>query len=119
MFINCSNHRSSLWCEKQLMEAHKYGEIVDISFPAVDPVCDEEEIRVMAENLVDEIIKLKPDVVMCQGEFTLTFAVVVLLKSKGIAVVAACSQRSVVEKINEDGKSERKSVFEFVKFRRY
>ncbi len=119
MFVNCSNHRSTLWCEKQLVAANEFGEVVDVSFPSVDPICDEEEIKMLARKLVDKIIKLKPDVVMCQGEFTLTYAVVNMLKEEGIVVVAACSQRSAVEKINEDGKSERISIFEFVKFRRY
>ena len=33
MFVNFSNHPSSLWSENQRKEAEKYGEIVDLKFP--------------------------------------------------------------------------------------
>ena len=37
MFVNFSNHPSSLWSENQRKEAEKYGEIVDLKFPSVNP----------------------------------------------------------------------------------
>lgn len=37
MFLNISNHKSENWSANQTSEAEKYGEIVDIPFPAVNP----------------------------------------------------------------------------------
>ena len=37
-FVNCSNHPSRLWSVMQRETAEKYGEIVDVPFPAV--ACD-------------------------------------------------------------------------------
>ncbi len=36
-FINLTNHPSTKWGADQLAAAKKYGNIVDIPFPAVDP----------------------------------------------------------------------------------
>jgi hypothetical protein len=107
------------WSEKQKNAAMQYGEIRDVPFPNVSPQADEEEVTEIAEKLVENILVLKPDCVMCQGEFTLTVKTVELLKKQGIKAVASCSERAVVETILEDGATEKKSVFEFVKFRQY
>ena len=37
MFINFSNHASTRWGVPQKQAAKKYGEIVDMQFPNVDP----------------------------------------------------------------------------------
>lgn len=114
MFLNYSNHPSDNWNIKQINEAQKYGEIVDLSFPAVDPYLDKEEIEALANNELDKILSYKPDVVLCQGEFTLSYVLINKLKEKNIKVIAACSERNVVQ---EDNK--KIVLFEFVKFREY
>ena len=119
MFINCSNHKSSDWSQKQLEAAKEYGDVVDIAFPAVDPASTAEGLSEVADRLYEEIIKHAPDCVMCQGEFTLTYAVVSRLKRAGIKTVAACSERRVEETQLEDGTTRKIAVFAFVGFREY
>ena len=114
MFLNYSNHPSNNWNIKQINEAQKYGEIVDLAFPAVDPYSDKEEIEALANNELDKILSYKPDVVLCQGEFTLSYVLINKLKENNIKVIAACSERNVVQ---EDNK--KIVLFEFVKFREY
>ena len=118
-FINFSNHSSQKWDEKQIVCAKRYGNIIDVNFPEV--ACDaiEEQIEQLAKQYVSQIMNLDPSVVMCQGEFTLTYAIVSKLLSQGIPCVAACSRRETVEEIMPDGSSVKKSKFCFEKFRFY
>lgn len=119
MFINCSNHSSKEWTQEQIRAANLDGEIYDYSFPNVPSEADEQQIRNTAEQVVGDIMKLQPDAVMCQGEFTLTFQIVTELKRMGVRVVSACSERVVEERKLEDGTIEKISRFRFVKFREY
>lgn len=116
-FVNCSNHPCKDWQESQLAAAGIWGNVKDYAFPEVHPDMTEEEITKLAQRTVKEIMKLKPTVVMCQGEFTLTYAIVNLLKALDIKVVAACSERKVIEKKQEDGTTAKTSIFQFKKFR--
>ena len=118
-FVNCSNHPSSWWGENQRREAGKWGEIVDVPFPQVRSESDEEEICRLAQKTVEKILVHHPEAVMCQGEFTLTYAVVRLLKEHGVPAVAASSERRTAEKVLESGKTEKTAVFEFRRFRFY
>ena len=121
MFINFSNHPSARWDQAQLDAAREYGEIVDIPFPEVSPFAGEHDITVLAEESVSNVLKYadKGDAVMAQGEFTLTYSVINILKRKGIKVLSACSTRSVEESTDENGNTIRKSVFSFARFREY
>lgn len=119
MFINCSNHKSKYWGAKQINEASMWGSIVDYPFPPVDPLAGKEDIIKLAADIVKQMLEKKPKAVMCQGEFTLTFEIVSLLKAQGITVLCACSERRIIEEHFLDGKSEKKVVFEFVQFREY
>lgn len=118
-FVNFSNHSSEFWSEKQKKEAEKWGEIIDFPFPNVSAELNEDDIQAMAEECIEKIIKFKPYAVMCQGEFTLAFAVVRGLNKAGITVVSACSGRKADEIILEDGKVQKSSIFDFVRFRKY
>lgn len=118
MFINFSNHPSAKWSEKQIAEAKKYGEIADIPFPDVSPYISEEEIDNIALKYTKEIISKKPDAVMCQGEYTLSFNVAMRLKKEGITVLCACSERCTIE-IADNENNMRESLFTFVRFRKY
>lgn len=119
IFINFSNHPSTGWSKEQVSEALKYGEIIDIPFPDVDPALDSDEISQLACEYTGKILEYKPVAVMCQGEMTLSFKVVEMLKSKGILVLAACSTREVSHETLEDGSVVKTHKFRFVRFRSY
>ena len=122
MFINFSNHPSEGWNPKQLEAASKYGEVVDVPFARVSSCATEEEIADIAQRSADLImdsITSADDVVMVQGEFTLTYALVKILKERGIKVLSACSERVATETTDEAGNKVKQSVFSFVKFREY
>lgn len=119
VFINLSNHPSGKWDEKQLAEAGRYGELRDMVFPGVPADSTETEVDEMADQLVEAVLQQKPDCVMCQGEFTLTYRIVERLKARGVLVVAACSERRVCEQVQADGTVEKISVFQFCRFRQY
>lgn len=117
-FINLSNHPSKNWNQEQQEEARKYGEIIDYQFPAVSPYCTEAEIDAMAEKIAAEVAEMKPAAVMCQGEYTLCFALVLKLKAKGLKVVASCSDRATVEE-QKGNDTVKTAVFKFIRFREY
>ncbi len=120
MLINLSNHPSSSWSDKQLSAAHDlYEEITDIPFPPISADSSRDRIMCIADGLVEKILCMKPDAVMCQGEFTLTYAVVSRLKQRGIKVISACSDRVAEELILPDGTIEKTAIFDFVQFREY
>lgn len=114
MILNYSNHPSHLWNEDQIKAAEAYGEIVDMPFPSVPADLDEEGINKMADRDYTSIIKSHPDCVLCQGEFTLAYALIKMLRESGIRVVAACSER--ITRVEGDVKI---SEFKFVRFREY
>lgn len=119
MFINCSNHASEYWHDAQREAAAVWGEVVDYPFPAVPPDADEKTVAAMTAAAADEIAAMKPEAVMCQGEFTLSFALINALKSKEIPVMAACSERRTTEAYQADGSVKKTSEFCFVRFRKY
>ena len=96
-FVNFTNHPKERWENSQIIAAEKYGEIIDLPFPSVRPEMDKDTIDQMATEYVNLIKEQDPDAVLCQGEFTLCFAVVEKLKESGIPVMAACSERIVEE----------------------
>lgn len=121
MFINFTNHPSTVWSEEQLATAKLYGEIIDESFPIVEPEASEVEITKLADEKCKILKKLLADgnannsVVHVMGEMTLTFAVVSRLKDKGITCVASTTKREVTTL--PDGS--KVSTFQFVRFRKY
>lgn len=119
IFVNCSNHPSARWSLRQKEAARRYGEIVDIEFPQVDPRWDREQVSELADRVCGEILRYDPAAVMCQGEHTLTYSIVAKLKGKGVKAVAACSERRTEEIGKPDGTVEKRSIFEFIEFREY
>ena len=103
-----------MWSEKQLAESMRYGDIVDLPFPVVDPKLSKNEVHELAEEYLARINELDPAIVLVQGEMTLTFQLVQMLKDKGIKVVAACTERQTED--YSDGKI---TVFEFAGYREY
>lgn len=114
VFVNFTNHPSETWEEKQIEAAHQYGKIVDLPFPNVYPNAGERDIEALGEAYCQKILEWKPEAVLCQGEFSLTFFVVSRLRARGIKVLTACSERKTVQ----HGKV-KSSVFVFSGFREY
>lgn len=120
MLINFTNHPSRLWCESQRIATfEEFGAVTDVPFPAVDAAASEAEITALARDIVSYLIALKPTAVLCQGEFSLAFAVASGLMQHSVHVFCATSERRSLEHKLEDGSTEKQSVFEFVKFREY
>lgn len=117
-FINFSNHPSKNWSEKQLTEANKYGEIIDIAFPNIDPSIDGNAVKIIMDDYIKQILSYNPKAVMCQGEMTAAFYTVSVLLRKGIKTVAACSERRVIEE-NKEGINRKTVEFVFTGFRDY
>lgn len=119
MLINFTNHSSANWSKEQLAAAAVYGGVQDLPFPPVPEDWDEKQVAALAADCAEKIAALKPQAVVCQGEFTLTAAVTSLLLSRGIPVLAACSRRYILEEKQEDGTTVKKAVFRFTRFRSY
>lgn len=119
MIINFTNHPSQRWSREQREAALAYGEIVDLSFPAVPEDWDEHQVEALAREWSETIAARNPEAVICQGEFTLTAAVVSLLQARGIRVLAACSRRCVLEERQQDGTTVKHTSFRFARFRPY
>lgn len=118
MLLNFSNHPSSLWEEGQVAAARQYGEIVDMTFPSIDPDASSETIRELADSYVHDILQIAKDLdvtVHVMGEMTFVFSVVMLLKEKGIRCVASTTERNAID--NADGT--KTLEFSFVGFREY
>jgi hypothetical protein len=114
-FVNITNHPSSKWSADQLAAACELGgEVVDLPFPNVPPLATSQDVSATADLLAAQV----PDgaVGMVSGEWTLTFALATRLRRRGIALYVACSDRRVIETV-EDGVTKKTAVFEFVRFR--
>lgn len=119
IFINHTNHPSAYWDREELQAANTYGEVVDISFPTISPVAETADIWKMARDNAKMIAEFSPAAVLCQGEFTYTYALVTELMKRNICVLAACSERMVEDYLDEDGSLKHISQFRFRRFRRY
>ena len=112
MFINFSNHPYALWSAEQQAAAQRYGPVVDLAFPAIDPAADEAALDSLATVYADHILHLNPDAVLCQGECTFVYRVVQRLEAAG-------SRRKSQETTYPDGSTLKRSIFAFAGFRRY
>ena len=119
MLVNFTNHKYEAWSDEQKSAAQKWGEVIDLPFPNVKPQASKADVEKMAQSFSGKIISMKPCATTAQGEMTLCFAVVNRLKAAEISVFAATSERTIIEKTDEDGNSVRTSVFKFVQFREY
>lgn len=119
VFVNYSNHSYLLWSDEQKEEAHRYAaQVVDVTFKSVSPNATCEEVKKQATEEAEKIMSYHPKAVMCQGEFTLCYHIVSLLKAANIPVLAACSERNVKE-IQKDGVYKKEAIFKFIQFREY
>jgi len=84
IFINHTNHPTAHWSDGQLSAARIYGELMDMAFPAVSASATAKEVRELVQKNLKKILELEPAIVLCQGEFNYTFAMVEQLKSLGV-----------------------------------
>ena len=99
--------------------AMKFVDIADVPFPDVPAGADTAAVSALADEYCARILDLRADVVLAQGEMSLSFAVAGRLQRNGVAVLCACSERVCETSVLDDGSTERRSVFRFVRFRRY
>ena len=88
MLINFTNHPSALWSAEQTAAAQRYGKVIDLAFPAIDPATNEAVLASLAAVYADHILHLSPDAVLCQGEYTFVYRVVQHLEAAGIPTLA-------------------------------
>ena len=123
MLINLSNHPSALWSQEQINAASVYGEIFDISFPAVNPDATPQEIASMAEKLTSEVLFVLankkelnfPSAVHIMGELSLCFSTIIRLQKNHITCLCATTTRMVIT----DENNNKISQFCFHNFRPY
>lgn len=119
MFINFSNHPSSGWLKEQLAAAQKYGEIVDIDFPNINPEFTSSILSELADEAVATITSYGKDIIVhIMGEMTFTYAVVSRLKALGIKCVASTTKRDP-DKVIILPDGTKISEFHFIQFREY
>ena len=116
-FINFSNHSSVKWSERQLMAALQYGDVEEFPFPVVSPEMNTNAVHQLAEEYVEQLVKVfgMEVTVHIMGEMTFTFMVVTRLKELGIRCVASTTER----KVTYDSDGVKQTEFQFVMFREY
>lgn len=120
MLLNLSNHPSSHWPDNQKSVAlEQFGEIADLSFPAIDPEDDTYKIQKRAIEYANIVMQQfqgqNIKAVHLMGEMTFTLALTACLQKQGIQVYCSTTRRNVIEE--KDGK--KTTRFEFVRFRAY
>lgn len=58
MLINFTNHPHALWSAEQQAAAQGYGKVIDLAFPAIDPVTNEAVLDSLAAVYADHILHL-------------------------------------------------------------
>lgn len=117
MFINLTNHPSEKWSEEQIRAARCYGEIVDMTFPIIEPTLTKVDILRLVKVYTEMIMNTRDGktAVHVMGEMTFTHNLVNTLKELGITCVASTTKRNTV--MTPDGM--KISEFKFVQFREY
>jgi len=118
MLINLSNHPHTLWNKKQLRAAAVYGKIVELPFPDIHPLWNEEYIEQLSDEYAERIIAMGiPEVltVHLMGEMTFCYSLLRKLQKKGIRCIASCAQRNV----ENTAEGVKQVIFDFEQFREY
>lgn len=118
MLINLSNHPHNLWDEKQLLAAKAYGDIVELPFPDIHPLWNEEDIERLSEDYAERVVAMGSPLqltVHLMGEMTFCYSLLRKLQKRGIRCIASCSQRNVAE----TPEGVKQVVFKFERFREY
>lgn len=102
------------------MARERWGQVIDLSFPALSPMLTTAEVMVIAEEYKGRCMDMlrsstdEVSAVHLMGEMVFCFRLVQLLKDVGVMVVASTAERDV--RYTNDVKS---SIFNFVTFREY
>lgn len=118
IFVNFSNHPSSIWSEAQKRAASDYGELVDLPFPAIAPEEDRDYIEELAAEYFEKVTDIADPasaVVHIMGELSFTFSLIGKLKAAGYKCIASTTSRMVTT----DEKGNKVASFGFVRFREY
>lgn len=119
MMLNFSNHPYRIWSDAQKEAAARYGEVVDMPFPQIDPSVSTGQLRQLVDEYSARIEATNAEAVMAAGEFTFLFMLVDKLLHDGVKVVCSCSTRETVETQQPDGTNIKSSRFVFNSFRPY
>ena len=119
LFLNFTNHPYENWSDEQKKAAQKIGEVKDLPFPAISPYLSADQIVELANSNIEKIVEMSPCCVLCQGESVFSALMAFILTSKNIKTVSAVSVRSALEYQDENGRTVKKSIFEFCGFREY
>jgi hypothetical protein len=97
------------------------GEIIDVTFPQVDPTLSATGVADLAKSWIETIIGAHgPDnVVHVMGETGFVFAFVTAAKARGLSCVHSTTERIAVETKNADGTVTKTATFKFVQFRSF
>lgn len=116
-FINLSNLHTNKWPKDRLKAAKEIAdgeEIINVAFPLLKADSTKEMVYEKASETVKKVMSYNPDVVFCQGEFSLCFRMVELLKEEGVSVVTSCNER-----IENSERTNGVPFFRFVQFREF
>ena len=119
LFLNFTNHPYENWSDEQKKAAQKIGEVKDLPFPTISPYLSADQIVELANSNIEKIVEMSPCCVLCQGESVFSALMAFILTSKNIKTVSAVSVRSALEYQDENGRTVKKSIFEFCGFREY
>lgn len=120
MLINLSNHPSEKWTAEQINASAEFGNIVDISFPLVDPKAGKSGIVSLASRYKEEVVSMISNsqhgrnAVHIMGELTFCYTLVYLLQQAGITCLASTTERIVTQIGNA-----KTAEFNFCRFREY
>ncbi|WP_291528076.1 TIGR02221 family CRISPR-associated protein [Bacteroides sp. UBA939] len=120
LLINLSNHPFSAWSEQQYQAAEVYGKCVDLPFPDINPLCNDQEIEQLSDEYLEKVLVMSNGhegtlTVHLMGELTFCFSLLRKLQSRNIRCIASCTERNVT--MTEDGVKH--TFFHFVRFRDY
>jgi hypothetical protein len=122
MLINLSNHPTLQWTEAQIKAgSEQYGQLIDLPFPAIDPLATTDQITLLAEDYEVKIRQMLLGettgafAVHVMGELTFCVALVARLQKTGITCLASTTNRETTH--NPDGS--KTTQFGFVRFREY
>ena len=118
MLINLTNHSSIGWGETQLQSAqNQFKEVHDWPFPSISPHASTNEVKLLAQNIAEEIVsKYGVDIkIHIMGEFTFVYSALCYFETLHIECFASTTDR--IEKILENGN--KVSTFKFIQFRSY
>lgn len=126
---NVSNHPSTEWSEEQVKAAKEKAmflsesnivEIEDVPFPNIPPNMDKDDVADLADEVLTKIQNANDaSFIIINGEMNFVFSFVSFAIQRGLRCFTATTERISEDKKNEDGTTEKVSIFKFIKLREY